>query len=189
MARKPTQSKRKPQSATSKIRLPETDDGAILFNTDPIILKYPYHIDYIHSYAQDTPFFVGLSKGKLLGSQCKKCKYVFATPRSHCMECGAETQWHELPKEGRIHTFTICHYGSEIFLPQTPFILILVEFEGVDTLFLSRLVTCNASETERLTKLEKAKLYESQVRIGMKVKAQFVRNSKFSVTDVYFVPA
>lgn len=159
--------------AEEKIKLPETEDGTIVYNVDPLIIKHHYEIDYIHSYAQDSPFFAGLSQGKLLGSKCTKCGYKFATPRSHCMGCGAKTEWIELPKEGKVHTFTTCHFGSEEFLNQTPFTLVLVEFEGVDTLFLSRIV---GVEPENVT-------------IGMPVKAQFLRLSKFKPTDVYFVPA
>lgn len=156
---------------SKKIRLPETEEGTVLFNIDPIIIKDHYEIDYIHSYAQDSPFFAGLSKGKLLGSKCIKCNYTYGTPRSHCMECGAKTEWYELPLEGIIHTFTTCYFGSEAFLKETPFTLILVEFEGVNTLFLSRLIGVEPSD----------------VKIGMKVKAQFLRHSKFKSTDVYFV--
>ncbi len=158
---------------SKKIRLPETEEGTILFNIDPIIIKDHYEINYIHSYAQDSPFFAGLSKGKLLGSKCIKCSYTYGTPRSHCMECGAKTEWYELPLEGTIHTFTTCYFGSEAFLKETPFTLILVEFEGVNTLFLSRLIGVEPQD----------------VKIGMKVKAQFLRHSKFKSTDVYFVPS
>ena len=154
-------------------KLPETLEGSILYNLDPIILKWHWEVDYVHSYAQDSPFFAGLSQQKLLGSRCAACGYVYATPRSHCMECGAPTAWYELPREGRIHTFTTCYYGGEAFLKETPFTLVLVEFDGVDTLFLSRLVGVEAEE----------------VRIGMPVTARFLRNSKFRATDVYFVPA
>ncbi|MFV1951937.1 MAG: Zn-ribbon domain-containing OB-fold protein, partial [Nitrospinota bacterium] len=156
---------------TSKNKLPETEDGTILFNIDPIIIKHHYEINYLHSYAQDSPFFAGLAKGKLMGSRCSKCNYKFATPRSHCMECGAKTEWMELPLEGKIHTFTTCYFGSEEFLEETPFTLILVEFQGIDTLFLSRLINVNPED----------------VTIGMKVKARFLRNSKFKATDIYFV--
>ncbi|MBO1225051.1 MAG: Zn-ribbon domain-containing OB-fold protein [Candidatus Scalindua sediminis] len=156
-----------------KIKLQETEEGTILFNVDPIIIKHHYEIDYIHSYAQDSAFFAGLANKKLLGSKCTKCSYIFATPRSHCMECGAKTEWYELPKQGEVHTFTTCYFGSEAFLKETPFTLILVEFEGVNTLFLSRLVGVKPEN----------------VKIGMKIKAQFLRNSKFKSTDVYFVPA
>ncbi|KKL94239.1 hypothetical protein LCGC14_1866670 [marine sediment metagenome] len=158
---------------TKKIKLPETEEGTILFNVDPIIIKHHYEIDYIHSYAQDSAFFAGLANKKLLGSKCTKCSYIFATPRSHCMECGAKTEWYELPKQGEIHTFTTCYFGGEAFLKETPFTLILVEFEGVNTLFLSRLVGVKPEN----------------VKIGMKIKARFLRNSKFKSTDVYFVPA
>ena len=61
----------------------------------PLIIHDHYEIDYRHSYAQDSPFFVGLSKEKLLGSRCTACGYTFATPRAYCMQCGAATQWHE----------------------------------------------------------------------------------------------
>ena len=53
---------------------------------DPLIIQDHYEIDYRHSYAEDSPFFVGLTKGKLLGSRCTACGYTYATPRSHCME-------------------------------------------------------------------------------------------------------
>ena len=153
-------------------KLTETEDGTILFNVDPIIVKHHYEIDYIHSYAQDSPFFAGLAIKKLLGSRCTACGYTYATPRGHCMECGEPTSWVELPKEGRVHTYTTCYYGGEAFLKETPFTLILVEFDGIDSLFLSRLIGAEPDE----------------VTIGMQVKARFQRNAKFRPTDVYFVP-
>ncbi|MCL5265225.1 MAG: Zn-ribbon domain-containing OB-fold protein [Chloroflexi bacterium] len=159
--------------AEEKVKLPETEEGTTVYNLDPIIIKYHYEMNYIHSYAQDSPFFAGLSKGKLMGSKCTACGYKYATPRSHCMECGAKTEWMELPLEGKVHTFTTCYFGSEEFLDQTPFTLILVEFEGVNTLFLSRVIG----------------IEHGKVHIGMPVKAEFLRLSKFKPTDVYFVPA
>ncbi|HEX9874652.1 MAG TPA: Zn-ribbon domain-containing OB-fold protein [Deferrimonas sp.] len=155
------------------IKMPETEEGTILFNTDPIIVKHHYEVDYLHSYAQDSPFFAGLANRKLLGSHCGACSITYATPRGHCMECGGATEWVELPQSGRVHTYTTCHFGGEAFLKETPFTLVLVEFDGVDTLFLSRLLGAEAAE----------------VSIGMPVRARFLRNSKFKATDVYFVPA
>ena len=146
--------------------------GTVVYSLDPLIIKDHYEIDYRHSYAQDSPFFAGLAKGRLLGSFCSKCRTTYATPRSHCYRCGGATEWRELPKEGKIHTYTTCYYGGEAFLSETPFTLILVEFRGVDTLFLSRLVGAEKEE----------------IRIGMKVEARFARTPKFRVTDVYFVP-
>lgn len=174
-------------------RIEETDDGQILFNVPfprkldeaalkslknlgPIILKQPYHIDYIHSYGQDSPFFAGLANGVLLGTRDPESGYTYATPRGHDMYSGTETDWTVLPEVGTIHAFTVCHFGSEEFLPQTPFVLILVEFEGTDTLFLSRLMGVDPDAA-------------SLDWIGMPVRARYLRNSKFKPTDVYFVPA
>jgi hypothetical protein len=80
----------------------------------------------------------------------------------------------ELPQEGRVHTFTTCYFGSEEFLKETPFHLVLVEFDGVDTLLLARLIGVGGPE---------------DIRIGMKIRAKFRRNSQLKPTDVYFVPA
>ncbi|MFH0887683.1 MAG: Zn-ribbon domain-containing OB-fold protein [Planctomycetota bacterium] len=171
-----------------KFKLPETDDGTILFRVpfpqdlkelnkmSPIIIKQPYHIDYIHSFGQDSPFFAGLANGKLLSTKCPECGYTYGTPKGHCIECGARCDWFELPEVGRIHTFTVCQFGSEEFLKETPYVLILVEWDKVDTLFLSRLIGVDPKKS-------------SLDWIGMKVRAQFKRNAKFKPTDVYFVPA
>lgn len=160
-------------SGWEKIKLPETDQGTVVFNFDPLIIRQHYGIDYIHSYAEDSPFFVGLAQGQLLGSECTRCHYRYATPRAYCMECGKKTKWVPLPLEGRIHSWTTCHYGSEAFLKETPFNLVLVEFAGVNTLLLARMIGATQEE----------------LRVGMKVRARFRRNSKFDPTDVYFVPA
>ncbi len=162
-----------PKPVYGKVRLPESDEGAVVYCTDPLTIKNHYEIDYIHSYAEDSPFFRGLAEGKLRGSACPKCGYRFATPRAYCMECGAKTEWFDLPPTGRVHTWTTCHFGSEAFLKETPFNLALIEFDGVNTLFLSRLIG----------------LTEKDIRVGMPVKAKFRRLAQFKPTDVYFVPA
>ncbi|MDR4460145.1 MAG: Zn-ribbon domain-containing OB-fold protein [Nitrospirales bacterium] len=146
--------------------------GVNLFGVDPLIIQDHYEIDYRHSYAQDSSFFVGLSKGDLLGSRCTSCHYMYATPRSHCMECGSATTWEKLPLTGHIHTFTVCYYGGESFLKETPFILVLVEFKKVDTLFLSRLKGIAPEE----------------VHIGLPIRPRFTKTPTFKVTDVWFEP-
>lgn len=154
-------------------RLPEPKHGTVVLGLDPLVVEDHYEIDYEHSYAQDSPWFRAVSEGRLLGSRCDSCDYVYATPRGHCMECGRPTAWIELPTEGRIHTWTTCYYGGEAFLGETPFHLILVEFEGADTLLLARLVGCERDE----------------LRVGAPVRARFRRRPQFKPTDVYFVPA
>jgi len=127
---------------------------------EPLIITDHYEIDYRHSYAQDSPFFVGLTEGKLMGSRCTACGYTFATPRAHCMQCGAPTAWLELPLNGRV-------------LKETPFTLVLVEFDGANTLFLSRLKGISGDA----------------VRVGLPVRAHFTKTPSMKVTDVWFEPA
>ncbi len=176
-----------------KKKMEETEDGNVLFNVPfptnltpealaglkqmgPIIVKDPYSITYLHSYGQDSPWFAGVANKVLLGTRDPETGYTYATPRGHDMFTGKETEWVVLPQEGKIHTFTVCHFGSESFLKETPFILVLVEFEGANTLLLGRLLGVDP--------------YKATLDwIGMKVKAKFRRLSKFKPTDVYFVPA
>lgn len=159
---------------TPVYNIPFPEDLEALKKMSPIIVKYPYQIDYIHSYGQDSPFFAGLTNKKLLGTRCVDCNYTYATPKYHCMHCGRECDWVELPQEGSVHTFTTCYFGSEEFLKETPFHLILVEFDGVDTLFMARLIGVDEPE---------------DIKIGMRVRAKFRRLSTLKPTDVYFVPA
>ncbi|MBI4772477.1 MAG: Zn-ribbon domain-containing OB-fold protein [Chloroflexi bacterium] len=149
---------------------------ALLKAMSPLQIEQVYQIAYLHSYGQDSPFFAGLSNGVFLGSREPATGYTYANPRGHDMFTGAETQWVQLPDEGVVHAFTVCHFGSEEFLPECPFVLALIEFEGANTLFLTRLLGVDPHAA-------------SLDWIGMKVKAEYLRNSKLKPTDVYFVPA
>ncbi len=173
---------------SKNLKLQETQEGTIVFNLpfpkdlkdlkgmSPIVVQRPYLVDYIYSYGQDSPFFAALSNKIHLGTRCDSCHYTFATPRLACPYCGGENEWVKLPEEGIIHTFTVCHFGSEKFLAETPFILALISFEGVDTLFLTRLIGMDVHSP-------------SLDWIGQKVKRQFIRNSKLLPTDVYYLPS
>jgi uncharacterized OB-fold protein len=155
------------------VKLPEIERGTEVFSVDPLTVRAHFEVDYVHSFKQDTPFFHGLAKRKLLGSSCAHCNYKFATPRLHCMFCGRKTEWFELPAEGTVHSWTVCYFAAQEFLKEVPFTLVLVEFEGVNTLFLSRLVGLDRAD----------------VSIGLKVKPKFRRKATWSVRDVYFVRA
>jgi uncharacterized OB-fold protein len=150
--------------------------GAAIFKdgngVESLIIDSPYSIRYIHSYAEDSPFFLGLAEGKLLGSKCTGCGFVYATPRGHCMECGEPTKWLELPKTGKVHSWTTCQFGSEAFLKETPYNLCLVEFDGAGSLLLARLKDCT----------------QDDIWVGMPVEARFEPKAKYSITDVWFVP-
>lgn len=155
----------------------ELDENALqsLKNMGPILIEQPYNITYLHSFGQDSPFFAGLANGHFLVSRDPESGYAYGTPRGHDMATGNDTEWVEIPAEGTIHAFTVCHFGSEEVLPECPFVLALVAFPGVDTLFLTRLIGVDPEEA-------------ALDWIGMKVKGRFRRLSKFKPTDVYFFP-
>jgi len=157
----------------------ETDPDALAFlkRMTPIQIEQEYSITYLHSYGQDSPWFAGASNKKLLASQDADSGYTYATPRGHDMYSGRETDWIDITdRAARVHAFTVCFFGSEEFLPDTPFILALIEYEGVNTLFLTRLIGLDHTQA-------------SLDWIGREVRPRFLRNSKLKPTDVYFVPA
>lgn len=156
----------------------ETDPDALAFlkRMAPLQIEQEYKITYLHSYGQDSPWFAAASNKKLLATRDAESGYTYATPRGHDMYSGQETDWIDITdRAAKIHAFTVCHFGSEEFLPDTPFVLILVNYEGVDTLFLARLVGVDPMAADLDW-------------IGMQVEPRFLRNSKLKPTDVYFVP-
>jgi len=156
----------------------ETDPDSLAFlkKLAPIQIEQEYKVTYLHSYAQDSPWFAALTNKHLLASQDEKTGYTYATPRGHDMFTGAETHWIDITERpARIHAFTVCHFGSEEFLAETPYILALIEFEGVNTLLLTRMLDMDPEAV-------------SLDWIGMQVVPKFLRNAKLKPTDVYFVP-
>jgi uncharacterized OB-fold protein len=156
----------------------ETDPDALAFlkRMAPIQIEQQYQITYLHSYGQDSPWFAATSNKKLLAAREPQTGYTYATPRGHDMYSGQETEWIDITdRRARVHAFTVCHFGSEEFLPETPFVLALIEYEGANTLFLTRLLGVDPDAA-------------SLDWIGMEVRPRFLRNSKLKPTDVYFVP-
>lgn len=156
----------------------ETDPQSLAFlkQLAPLQIEQEYRITYLHSYGQDSPWFAALSNRRLLASRDRSSQYTYANPRGHDMFSGCETDWIDITdRPAEVHAFTVCYFGSEEFLPETPFVLALIEFEGVDTLLLSRLLGMNPAQP-------------SLDWIGMQVHPRFLRNSKLKPTDVYFVP-
>jgi uncharacterized OB-fold protein len=154
----------------------DPDSLAFLKKMAPIQIEQPYSITYLHSYGQDSPWFAGLANKKLLASQDVKSGYTYANPRGHDMFSGEETRWIDITeRSAKVHAFTVCHFGSEEFLPETPFVLALVEIEGVNTLMLTRLMGLDPQAA-------------NLDWIAMPVSPHFLRNSKLKPTDVYFAP-
>jgi uncharacterized OB-fold protein len=155
------------------VPFPTGEDLSSLKDMAPIVIKYPYSIDYNFSYCQDSPFFAALANKRFIVSREPTTGYTYANPRGHDMYTGRETEWVEIEPEGKIHAFTVCFFGSEAFMAETPFVLILVEFEECDTLFLGRLMGVDPQAA-------------GIDWIGRKVHGRFLRNAKLKPTDIYF---
>ncbi len=154
----------------------DPDTLAMLKRMSPIRIEQEYRITYLHSYGQDSPWFAGAANRRLLATRAPGTGYTYATPRGHDMATGEETVWIDITgRPARVHAFTVCYFGSEEFLAETPYVLALVEFDGVDTLFLTRLLGVDPAAA-------------SLDWIGIPVRPRFLRNSKLRPTDVYFVP-
>lgn len=154
----------------------DPDSLAALKDMAPLQVEQDYQITYLHSYGQDSPWFAGLTNRRLLANRDPETGYTYATPRGHDMYSGEGTEWIDITERpARVHAFTVCHFGSEAFLAETPFILALIEFDGVDTLLLTRLMGMDPDQA-------------SLDWIGMPVQPRFLRNSKLMPTDVYFIP-
>ncbi len=150
---------------------------AFLKKLAPIQIEQEYKITYLHSYGQDSPWFAGLSNRRLLANQVPTSGYTYAMPRGHDAYSGEETAWIDITdRPASVHAFTVCYFGSQEFLPETPYVLAMIEFEGVNTLLLSRLMGVDPQQP-------------SLDWIGMRVNPRFLRNSKLKPTDVYFIPA
>ena len=150
---------------------------AFLKKLAPIQIEQEYKITYLHSYGQDSPWFAGLSNRRLLANQAPGSGYTYAMPRGHDAYSGEETVWIDITdRPASVHAFTVCYFGSQEFLPETPYVLAMIEFKGVNTLLLSRLMGVDPQQP-------------SLDWIGMRVNPRFLRNSKLKPTDVYFIPA
>ena len=156
----------------------ETDPDSLAFlkKMAPIVIEQDYKITYLHSYAQDSPWFAALTNKRIIASQEPDSGYTYAMPRGADMYSGEETRWIDITERtAKVHAFTVCFFGSEEFLPETPYVLALIEFEGVNTLLLTRLMGVDPAAP-------------ALDWIGMEVRPRFLRNSKLKPTDVYFTP-
>ncbi|MCX9074980.1 MAG: zinc ribbon domain-containing protein [Candidatus Methanoperedens sp.] len=168
-----------------------------------VIKRIHESFDYIESHAQDTPYFMALADGKLMGSKCSRCGRAYATPHAYCSECGTGTDWFDLPEGGKIHCHSVSKYGGGRFLKQAPFSLILVKFENVDSYLMAEYIPEEILELKRMKKEKEKtgadsasdaeynkKIWEVYYKIknGTRVKPKFRRDPHFDVRDVYFVP-
>ena len=95
-----------------------------------------------------------LQKGKLMGTQCKKCGEKYFPPRADCIKCmGNDVKWIEYSGRGKLQSYTKIFAAPKGFDDITPYTLGIVDLE----------------EGGRLISWIKD-IVDDEIRIGMTVK-------------------
>ena len=155
--------------------------ATILRSLDPIVVEKPRAPTHIHTYGNETPFFKGLTEGRLMATTCTNpaCKpskkgLFFLPPRVYCPDCLEKMEWADITElaneKAKIHTHITVERPGAFNRVDMPCELISVEIEGVSTFIMSQ--------------LKKAK-----PEIGMKIKPVFnTTKPTFSILDLAWVP-
>jgi uncharacterized OB-fold protein len=102
-------------------------------------------------------FYKGISQKRLVGGKCRRCGKIHVPPRPLCNNClSTEFEWVELPKTGKLLTYTIIHVAPSQFQSMAPYAVGIVQLEnGV-----------NIPGMIKETPLEK-------IKVGMPLKIEF----------------
>ncbi len=70
-----------------------------------------------------------LAEGKIEGTLCKGCGARFFPPRADCAKCFSRNMdWFEMPKKGKLETFTTSYYAPFGFEGDPPYTMGVVDF-------------------------------------------------------------
>ena len=76
-------------------------------------------------------FYKFMLQGKFMAGKCKKCGKVHLPPRPLCDKCfSKEFEWVELPKTGKLLTYTIIHVAPPQFQGMVPYAVGIVQLEN-----------------------------------------------------------
>ena len=104
---------------------------------------------HYHSYGMLTPYFVGLTQGRLMATKCvsKGCPVgkgngeMWLPPRADCPDCHQPMEWVEIEKpEGYIYSYTHVERGGTGLEIECPYYQIDVKLEGVGSIVKSYLL-------------------------------------------------
>jgi len=149
----------------------------VLYTEPALVIEWPRSFIHRHSYGKLSPFFKGLTEGRLLATRCANAeceeKRLWLPPRADCPDCNQPMVWEELrqPVIGTVYTYARVVYAGTGIELTVPYYQIDVELPGVCTIF-------------------KGYLEYGEPSIGMKVKACFrTANPTNTILDMYWIPA
>ena len=112
-------------------------------------------------------FYKNISQKKLMGGKCRKCGKIHLPPRPLCDKClSTEFEWVELPRTGRLLTYTIIHVAPTQFQNMAPYAVGIVQLEnGVKIPGMIKDVPLD------------------KIRVGMSLKMEFEENQQTQQTQ------
>ena len=82
--------------------------------------------------AKATDFITYLEAGKVMATRCQKCGVSYFPPKMDCPRClSSDVEWFEIKGNGKLNSYTIVNYGPTGFEADSPYILALGEFDGI----------------------------------------------------------
>ena len=76
-------------------------------------------------------FYKNIGQKRLMGGKCRKCGKIHLPPRPLCDKClSTEFEWVELPRTGKLLTYTIIHVAPTQFQNMTPYAVGIVQLEN-----------------------------------------------------------
>jgi uncharacterized OB-fold protein len=138
------------------------------------------HYDQLYTirHGLNSPFFIGLLEGKILGTRCPKCGDIWVPVRTHCwnLDCNLEkTEWVEMPLTAKVHTWTIAGWSGRSSLKRLPIILVYAVIGDSTVAIANELYGINPWDVE----------FGMPLKIVFKPKEERIG----AITDFYFEPA
>lgn len=86
-------------------------------------------VNYIEE-SKASEFIDFLESGKVFGTKCKGCGKIYFPPKKDCPRClKSDCEWHEVPRKGKLMTFSKVNYGPLGFEDKAPYILGVAQFD------------------------------------------------------------
>lgn len=160
---------------TDRVKL-DTTPSKITRQDDVWILHFPRFGEegtHFHTYGLLTPYFEGLSEGRLMATRCvnKECPIgkgegeMWLPPRADCPDCHQPMEWVQVKDpRGYIYSYTFVERGGTGLEIECPYYQVDVKIPGVGTILKGYL------------------LDRQPIKIGDKVKAVFRRGDEATHT-------
>ncbi|MEM4258907.1 MAG: hypothetical protein QXL17_07150 [Candidatus Thermoplasmatota archaeon] len=147
---------------------------------DRQVMNQFLHYDQLYTirHGKNSPFFIGLLDGKIMGTRCPNCGDSWVPIRTHCwrLDCKLQpTEWIEMPLTAKVHTWTVAGWSGRSSLKRLPIILVYA--------------IIGDSKVAIANELHKVKPWD--VEFGMPLKIVFKPKDQRigAITDFHFEPA